>query len=73
MKMMIKSVLVACITLLLLAVLIEVTDAARRSPHGSKAAATDSVAYPQECPCCKWGYSGYPNKFYLCQMICCKT
>ncbi|KAI3995828.1 hypothetical protein MKX01_038679, partial [Papaver californicum] len=60
-KMMLKSVLVACITLLLLAVLTQVTDAARTSPHGpttlvtgstasatgSKAVATDSVAYPQ--------------------------
>ncbi|KAI3885411.1 hypothetical protein MKX03_036303 [Papaver bracteatum] len=70
-KMMFKSVLIACITLLLLTALTEVTDAARRTPH--KAVATDSVAYPQECPCCQWGYSGYPNKFYLCQKICCKT
>ncbi|KAI3926065.1 hypothetical protein MKW98_028201 [Papaver atlanticum] len=87
-KMMLKSVLITCITLLLLTALTEVTDgarrtphrskavatdAARRTPHGSKAVATDSVAYPQECPCCQWGYSGYPNKYYLCQKICCKT
>ncbi|RZC68679.1 hypothetical protein C5167_032565 [Papaver somniferum] len=73
MKMMIKSVLIACITLLLLTALTEVTDAARRTGRGSKAVATNSVAYPQECPCCQWGYSGYPNKYYLCQKICCKT
>ncbi|KAI3885441.1 hypothetical protein MKX03_036333 [Papaver bracteatum] len=81
-KMSVKSVLVACITLFLLTSL---TDAARVPPlrgpaslvtgyspasTGSKAVATDGVAYPQECPCCKWGYSG---PFYLCQMICCKT
>ncbi|KAI3879977.1 hypothetical protein MKW92_022756 [Papaver armeniacum] len=77
-KMMVKSVLVACIALLLLTAL---TDAARvpqaalvtesaPAATGSKSVATDGVAYPQACPCCRWGYSG---PFYLCQMICCKT
>ncbi|MCL7043687.1 hypothetical protein MKW94_001233 [Papaver nudicaule] len=75
-KMMVKSALIACVTLLLLSILVEVTEAARTRPPrlpetslARPAPPADSVAYPQECPCCKWGYSG---PFFLCQMICCK-